>query len=56
MLKVFHEKGLLYKKHGHLHIFEYSDSGYAGDKEDRKYTTRYCIFVGGYLVTWRSKK
>ena len=25
-------KGLLYKKHGYIHIFDYPSSGYAGDK------------------------
>jgi len=50
------EKGLLYKKHGHVRILNYSDSGYAGDKRDGKSTTGYCTFVGENLVTWRSKK
>jgi len=50
------EKSLLYKKHEHVRIFGYSDSEYAGDKGDRKSTTGYCTFVGGNLVTWRSKK
>jgi len=49
-------KGLLYKKHGHVRIFGYSDSRYAGDKRDRKFTTGYYTFVGGNMVTWRSKK
>jgi len=49
-------KGLLYKKHGHIRIFGYSDSGNACDKRDRKSTSRYCTFVRGNLVTWRSKK
>ena len=35
-------KCLLYKKHGHVHIFGYSDSGYADDKIDKKSTTGYC--------------
>jgi len=46
----------VYKKHEHVHIFGYSDSVYAGDRGDRKFTTGYCIFVGDNLVTWRSKK
>jgi len=29
------EKGLLYKKHEHVRIFDYSDSEYASDKGDR---------------------
>jgi len=49
-------KGLMYKKHGHVRIFGYSDSGFAGDKGDMKSTTDYCTFVGGNLVTGRSKK
>jgi len=44
-------KGLLYKKHRYVHIFGYSDSGYASDKGNRKSTTAYCTFVRGNLVT-----
>ncbi|KAG7527831.1 Integrase catalytic core [Arabidopsis thaliana x Arabidopsis arenosa] len=29
---------------------------YAGDTKDRRSTTGYCTFIGGNLVTWRSKK
>jgi len=47
-------KGLLYKKHEHVHIFGYSDSGYDGDKRDRKSTIG-STCIGGNLV-WRSKK
>jgi len=50
------EKDLLYKKHEHIRIFCYSDSGYVGDKGNRKSITGYCTFVGENLVTWRSKK
>jgi len=46
----------MYKKHKHVHIFGYSNLSYTSDKGDRKYTTDYCTFVGGNLVTWRSKK
>jgi len=49
-------KGLVYRKHGHIRISGYSDSKYAGDREDRKSTTIYCTFVEGNLVTWRNKK
>ena len=48
-------KGLVYRQYGHVHIFGYSNSGYACDREDRKPTISYCTFVGGNLVTWRSK-
>jgi len=43
-------------KYRHVRISEYSDSGYAGDRGDRKSNTGYCTFVGGNMVTWRSKK
>jgi len=49
-------KRLVYRKHGYVRISGYSDSGYIGDREDRKSTTGYCTFVRGNLVTWRSKK
>ena len=49
-------KGLVYRKHGHVHISGYSDSGYAGDQEDRKFTTDYCTFFVGNSLTWRRKK
>jgi len=42
---------MLYRRHGHFRISKYSDSDYAGDKEDKKSTTRYCTFVRGTLVT-----
>ena len=40
-------KGLLYRRQGHLHIEAYSDSGFAGDKEDRKSHGGYATYVGG---------
>ncbi|KAK4391658.1 Retrovirus-related Pol polyprotein from transposon RE2 [Sesamum angolense] len=49
-------KGLLFKRHGHVKIEAYSDADYAGAKDDRKSTSGYCTYVGGNLVTWRSKK
>jgi hypothetical protein len=36
-------------------IYDYSDADWAGSY-DRKSTTGYCTFVGGNLVTWKSKK
>ena len=48
--------GLLYRKSGHTHIECFSDADWAGSKVDRRSTTGYCVFVGGNLVSWKSKK
>ncbi|KAK2966731.1 hypothetical protein RJ640_024398 [Escallonia rubra] len=48
--------GLLYSNHGHSYIECFSDADWAGSKLDRKSTTGYCVFVGGNLVSWKSKK
>jgi len=34
----------------------YTDAYYAGSVTDRKFTMRYCMFLGGNLMTWRNKK
>jgi hypothetical protein len=49
-------KGLLFKKRGHLQIEAYTDADWAGSITDKRSTSGYCSFVGGNLVTWRSKK
>ncbi|KAK4409489.1 Retrovirus-related Pol polyprotein from transposon RE2 [Sesamum angolense] len=49
-------KGLLFKRHGHVKIEAYSDSDYAGSKDDMMPTSGYYTYVGGNLMTWRSKK
>ena len=49
-------KGLMFSKNDHLKIEGYTDAGWAGNILDRKSTSGYFTFVGGNLVTWRSKK
>jgi len=34
----------------------YTDVDYVGSIVDRRSITSYCMFLGGNLVTWRSKK
>ncbi|KAK2986874.1 hypothetical protein RJ640_000992 [Escallonia rubra] len=55
-LKGAPDLGLLYSNHGHSYIECFSDADWAGSKLDRKSTTGYCVFVGGNLVSWKSKK
>ena len=49
-------KGILFSNSGHLSIECYTDADWAGCLDDRRSTSGYCIFVGGNLVSWRSKK
>jgi hypothetical protein len=49
-------KGLMFRNRGHIQVEAYTDADWAGNINDRKSTSGYCTFVGGNLVTWRSKK
>ncbi|XP_041024268.1 uncharacterized mitochondrial protein AtMg00810-like [Juglans microcarpa x Juglans regia] len=48
--------GLLYRPNGYLRIEAFSDADWAGFPSDRRSTTGYCTFMGGNLVTRKSKK
>ncbi|KAL6331836.1 hypothetical protein AAG906_020180 [Vitis piasezkii] len=47
---------ILYSSQGHTRIECFSDADWAGSKFDRRSTTGYCVFFGGNLVAWKSKK
>ncbi|KAM1500063.1 hypothetical protein ACFX10_022669 [Malus domestica] len=49
-------KGLMFSNHGHQEVEGYTDTDWAGSVTDRRSTSGYFTFVGGNLVTWRSKK
>ena len=49
-------KGLIFRKNGHVNIEGYCDSDWASCADDRRSTSGYCIFIGGNLVSWKSKK
>jgi hypothetical protein len=49
-------RGIMMIKNGHINIMGYTDSDWAGNTLDRRSTTGYCVFVGGNLVSWKSKK
>ncbi|RVX19250.1 Retrovirus-related Pol polyprotein from transposon RE2 [Vitis vinifera] len=50
-------KGILFTKNvDHQSIEVYTDTDWAGAVDDRRSTSGYFTFVGGNLVTWKSKK
>nr|KYP51533.1 Copia protein [Cajanus cajan] len=49
-------KGLLYEDKGDSRISGYSDADWAGCPIDRCSTTRYYVFLGGNIISWKSKK
>lgn len=48
-------RGILYDNHSHNRVECFANADWAGSKINRS-TTGYCIFVGGNLVSWKSKK
>ncbi|BBN67221.1 transposable element gene, partial [Prunus dulcis] len=55
-LKVTLGKGLMFCKYGDTDVEGYKDADWAGSVTDRRSTSGTFTFVGGNLVTWRSKK
>jgi hypothetical protein len=49
-------KGLWFKASKHLNVEGYCDADWASCRDDLRSTSGYCVFVGGNLVSWRSKK
>ena len=50
-------KGLLFTKQDQpLTIEAFTDADWASSVDDRRSTSGYCTFLGGNLITWRSKK
>ncbi|KAM1116742.1 hypothetical protein ACFX1X_007342 [Malus domestica] len=49
-------RGLIMKNNGSNHILAYTDADWAGNALDRKSTIGFCTFVGGNLITSKSKK
>ncbi|XP_043720937.1 uncharacterized mitochondrial protein AtMg00810-like [Telopea speciosissima] len=51
---IFHS--LLLSSTFSLELRAYADADWAGDVNDRKSTTSFCLFLGDSLISWKSKK
>ncbi|KAG4940850.1 hypothetical protein JHK87_044721 [Glycine soja] len=49
-------QGLLYEDKGSTQLSGYCDADWAGCPMDRRSTSGYCVFIGGNLISWKSKK
>ncbi|RVW98910.1 Retrovirus-related Pol polyprotein from transposon RE2 [Vitis vinifera] len=49
-------QGVLYENRGHTQVVGYIDADWAGSPTDRRSTSGYCVFIGGNLISWKSKK
>ncbi|XP_031285671.1 uncharacterized protein LOC116144359 [Pistacia vera] len=49
-------RGILYSDHGHNKVEGFSYADWAGSSVDRQSVTRFCVFVGGNLISWKSNK
>ena len=47
---------MLFRRGNELTLEAYTDVDYARSVDDRRSTSGYCTFLGGNLVSWRSKK
>ena len=47
---------MLYENIGHTQIVGYNDADWAGSPTNRRSTLGYCVFIGGNLIFWKSKK
>ncbi|RVW62586.1 Retrovirus-related Pol polyprotein from transposon RE1 [Vitis vinifera] len=52
----FQAQGVLYENRGHTQVVGYTDADWASSPTDRRSTSGYCVFIGGNLISWKSKK
>ncbi|RVW53684.1 Retrovirus-related Pol polyprotein from transposon RE1 [Vitis vinifera] len=49
-------QGVLYENRGHTQVVGYTNADWVGSPTDRRSTSGYCVFIGGNLISWKSKK
>ncbi|XP_022041096.1 uncharacterized mitochondrial protein AtMg00810-like [Helianthus annuus] len=49
-------QSLLFPSTSSLELRAYSDADWDSDPNDRKSTTGFCVFLGDWLISWKSKK
>ena len=49
-------QGVLYGDRSHTQVVGYTNADWAGSPKDRLSTSGYCVFIGGNLISWKSKK
>ena len=47
---------MLYENKGNTQIVGFSNADWAGSPTDKHSTLGYCVFIGGNLISWKSKK
>ena len=47
---------MLYENRGHTQIVGYCDADWASWPADRPSTSGYFVYIGGNLISWKSKK